>query len=88
MALLLYRILNTILMLYVIVLIVRTLLPLLGVSYAHPAALFVYRITEPLLAPIRRRLPVSGPFDFSPMVLILIIWLIQYVIQVLLIWIR
>lgn len=88
MGLLLYRVLNTILILYVIVLIVRTLLPLLGVSYAHPVALFVYRITEPLLAPIRRRLPVTGPIDFSPMVLILIIWLIQYVIQVLLIWVR
>lgn len=87
MGMLLYRIVNTILMLYVVVLILRTLLPLLGVSYAHPAALFIYRITEPLLAPIRRRLPVTGPYDFSPMVLILIIWLMQQIIQVLLLWV-
>ena len=76
MGMLLYRIVNTILMLYVVVLILRTLL-----------ALFIYRITEPLLAPIRRRLPVTGPYDFSPMVLILIIWLMQQIIQVLLLWV-
>ena len=32
---------------------------------------FVYRITEPALAPLRRRLPNLGGMDLSPMVLIL-----------------
>lgn len=32
---------------------------------------FLYRITEPLLAPIRRRLPNLGPIDISPVVLLL-----------------
>lgn len=37
----------------------------------------VYRLTEPLLAPLRRLLPATGPIDFSPMLLFLIFMLIQ-----------
>ncbi|MCA0370201.1 MAG: YggT family protein [Proteobacteria bacterium] len=33
----------------------------------------LFRVTEPLLAPIRRLLPSMGGLDFSPLVLILII---------------
>ena len=41
---------------------------------------FLYRITEPLLRPIRRRLPDLGGLDISPVVLILIIILIERII--------
>ena len=42
---------------------------------------FLYRITEPLLAPIRSVLPNFGGLDISPIILILIIMLIQRVIS-------
>jgi YggT family protein len=38
---------------------------------------FLYRITEPLLAPIRSVMPNFGGLDISPIILILIIYLIQ-----------
>jgi len=38
---------------------------------------FIYRITEPLLRPIRRILPPMGGLDFSPFVLMLIIYFVQ-----------
>jgi YggT family protein len=41
---------------------------------------FLYRITEPLLAPIRRMMPSLGGIDISPVILILIIILIQRLI--------
>jgi YggT family protein len=41
---------------------------------------FLYRITEPLLAPIRRILPNLGGLDISPIVLILLIYLVQKLI--------
>ena len=41
---------------------------------------FLYRVTEPLLRPIRERLPNMGGIDISPVVLILIIMFIQYVV--------
>jgi YggT family protein len=40
----------------------------------------VYQLTEPVLAPIRRRLPNMGGLDISPIVLLLLIFLIQRVI--------
>lgn len=41
---------------------------------------FLYRITEPVLKPIRDRMPNLGGLDISPIILILIIMLIQRVI--------
>jgi len=39
----------------------------------HPVREALDRIVEPLLAPIRRVLPATGPVDFSPMILIILI---------------
>jgi len=41
---------------------------------------FLYRITEPVLRPIRSVLPSLGGIDISPVVLLLIIFFIQSVI--------
>ncbi|MGB7259050.1 MAG: YggT family protein [Pseudolabrys sp.] len=41
---------------------------------------FLYRITEPLLRPIRSMLPNLGGIDVSPVILILLIFLLQNVI--------
>jgi YggT family protein len=38
---------------------------------------FLYRITEPALRPIRRYLPTFGNIDFSPLVLIILLSLIE-----------
>lgn len=44
---------------------------------------FLYRATEPVLAPIRRRMPNLGAFDISPLVLIIgltfLIRLVHYI---------
>jgi YggT family protein len=40
----------------------------------------VTALTEPMLRPIRRRLPDLGGVDISPMVLILGCWFLQYVV--------
>jgi YggT family protein len=37
----------------------------------------LYRLTEPALRPIRQFLPNFGGIDISPIILLLIIWLIQ-----------
>jgi YggT family protein len=77
---LVYRLIRLLFDLYTLAIIARIVLPLLGMSYAHPVMRFLWNITEPLLAPIRRQIPMVGPFDFSPMVLILILWLVEQVI--------
>jgi YggT family protein len=41
---------------------------------------FLYRITEPVLRPIRNVLPSFGGLDISPLIVIIIIWFIQIVV--------
>ncbi|HRQ80691.1 MAG TPA: YggT family protein [Azospirillaceae bacterium] len=38
---------------------------------------FLYRVTEPLLRPIRNLLPNMGGMDFSPVVLILLVFFVR-----------
>src|SRR3954454_23698975 len=38
---------------------------------------FLYRITEPVLRPIRRRIPDLGGLDISPIIAFFLLWLIQ-----------
>jgi YggT family protein len=49
-------------------------------QFVAAVAEFLYRITEPLLAPIRNVLPNLGGLDISPIILILIIMFIERVI--------
>ncbi len=42
---------------------------------------FLYRITEPVLRPIRRLLPNLGGLDISPIVLLLAIWFLRDVLR-------
>ena len=42
---------------------------------------FLWRITEPALRPIRRFMPNLGGIDISPIILILLIYFLQMVLQ-------
>jgi YggT family protein len=50
----------------------------------HPVVNFLRQITEPVLAPIRRYIPAvqSGgmAFDLSPMVALILLWVIERVL--------
>jgi len=46
--------------------------------------IILYRITEPLLAPLRRIIPRVGMFDFTPLIAIILLQLIYYLIILLL----
>ena len=48
--------------------------------FVAAVAEFLYRITEPVLRPIRNLMPNLGGIDISPIILVLIIILIQRVI--------
>ena len=41
----------------------------------------IFSVTEPVLAPIRRMLPQTGMIDFSPLVLIIILVVIQWALE-------
>ena len=49
-------------------------------QFVAAVAEFLYKITEPVLRPIRRFMPDLGGVDISPIVLVLIIYLVQQII--------
>ena len=63
--------------LYVLAFLARIILEWIQVSYAHPLMRFLWDITEPLLAPIRRRLPTFAGLDFSPLVVVVLLSVVQ-----------
>ncbi len=46
----------------------------------HPIRQTIDQIIEPLLAPIRKRMPMIGMFDFSPIVLLVGIQIIEFLL--------
>ena len=52
-----------------------------GNRFVAVVAEFLFRATEPALRPIRRFMPNLGGIDISPIILILIIYFIQMVLQ-------
>jgi YggT family protein len=79
---------NELLNIYLILLFVSAILSWLVVfnvvNTRHPIVSIIgdilYRITEPVLKPIRRYVPNVGGLDVSFLVLIVIIWFVQQVV--------
>lgn len=47
----------------------------------HPIRAQIDRLVEPMLAPIRRVVPLVGMLDFSPIVLMILIQLLAYILK-------
>jgi len=50
----------------------------------HPIRRGIDNIVEPMLTPIRRIVPLVGMLDFSPLVLIILLQVIEYILRSLL----
>ncbi len=55
--------------LFTFVIVARALISWVSPDPFNPIVQFLYKVTEPLLAPVRRRIPMGG-FDLSPIVVI------------------
>ena len=42
---------------------------------------FLIQITEPILAPLRRRIRPMGGIDFTPMAALLVLWIVQMLVD-------
>ena len=66
------------LMLYMWVVIARAVISWVSPDPYNPIVQFLYRATEPVLEPIRRKLPGGGfGIDFSPLIVILAIYFLD-----------
>ncbi len=63
---------------YMWIIIGRALISWVNPDPYNPIVTFLYRVTEPVLAPIRRWIPPRGMgIDISPIVVILVIYFLQ-----------
>lgn len=62
---------------YSLLIIIRVIFSMAMLSYSNRIMRFLVDITEPLLGPLRRVIPPLGRFDVSPMVALLIVWVVQ-----------
>jgi len=65
---------------FVLVLIVQVVISYF-VSPFHPIRQTLDRVVEPLLNPIRRLIPAIGMFDFSPVILIVMVQLVSSILK-------
>ncbi len=66
-----------ILSIYVWIIIARAVITWVSPDPGNPVVQMLYRITEPVLAPVRHRMPNFGGMDFSPLIVILVIYFLQ-----------
>ncbi len=71
-------ILNTILTIYMWIIIISALISWVSPDPYNPIVRFLYSVTDPVLRPIRRRIGIVMGIDISPMIVILIIIFIKY----------
>ena len=69
--------LNGLISIYILLIIMRIVFSWGMVSYGNPVMRFLVNATEPLLGPLRRRIPPLGWIDISPIIAFFILWLFQ-----------
>ncbi len=77
------RVLQIVLNIAMWIIVIQALLSWVNPDPYNPIVRFLYGVSDPVLRPIRRRLPVySAGFDLSPIVAILIIIFLQHFLVV------
>jgi YggT family protein len=71
------RLVDYVLWAYLWIVVIRALISWVNPDPWNPVVRFLHQVTEPVLRPIRRRLPMTG-IDFSPVVVILAIYFLQW----------
>lgn len=73
------KVIDIVLTIYMWIIVFRALISWVNPDPYNQIVVFLYRFTEPVLGPIRRRLPIGNiGIDFSPIIVILVIIFLQY----------
>ncbi|HRV45192.1 MAG TPA: YggT family protein [Smithellaceae bacterium] len=73
------KVIDIVLTVYLWIIVARALISWVNPDPYNKIVIFLYRVTEPLLGPIRRMIPRhSLPIDFSPLIALLIIIFLQF----------
>lgn len=64
----------------IILLVARVILSWIYPSMRNVIVFWVWRLTEPMLQPVRRMLPITGRMDWSPMIVIFLVYIARAVL--------
>jgi len=76
----LYDLIDVLFNLLSLAIVARALLSWFNINPYHPLVVFLNRVTEPILAPIRRIVPPIGMIDISPLVALILLQVIRQVL--------
>ena len=62
---------------YIMLILIRIIFSYGMAGYRNRVMRFLINVTEPLLGPLRRMVPMVGMFDISPIVAFIILWILQ-----------
>ena len=79
----LYRIIHWIIQAFTLLVVIQAILSYFMDPYQRVRQI-VDSIVNPFLNPIRRLIPQTGNLDFSPMVLIILLWILDWILRSLL----
>ncbi len=65
----------------IVLIVITSLMSWIQPDPRNPLVVILHKITDPILHPIRTLLPTSTGLDFSPMVVILILWALQRLLE-------
>lgn len=73
------RIIHIALMIYIWIIVGRVIFSWIRIPSLYQVAVILYRLTEPVLRPVRKFVPPSrmGGLDISPMLVILFLWFVD-----------
>jgi len=72
------QLIDVVLQAYMFIIIARALISWVSPDPFNPIVRFLYRVTEPVLRPIRQRMPLMQMgLDLSPMIVILVIYFLR-----------
>ena len=73
------KVIDIVLTVYMWIIVARALISWVNPDPYNKIVIFLYRVTEPVLRPIRRIIPRHNlPIDFAPLVVLLVIIFLQY----------
>lgn len=72
------QLLQMVFQIYTLILIARVLITWVNPDPFNPIVQGLSRLTDPVLEPLRRVIPLIGPFDISPIVALLLLQALQH----------
>lgn len=77
----LYQVVNLVIQIYIFIVIARAIISWVNPDPYNPIVRFLYSATEPVLARMRRFLPLQfGGFDFTPIALLIALSVLQQIL--------